>query len=208
MESIYSGISDVVNLWAVCRGGTRALGPGNRYVLWTQGCLHRCPGCVSPESRPFVPRLILSVDEIARDIISRKDIDGVTVSGGEAFLQSEALTALFSAVKRERPDLSVLIFTGYTLEELTGEDDKALLSLTDVLIDGPFVESLRTSDGLRGSSNQRVIFLTPRLLPHKEELLSGEQLRETIPLGNGTITIGIPEKKAQSDHFTHNTKRV
>ena len=141
MESIYSGISDVVNLWAVCRGGTRALGPGNRYVLWTQGCLHRCPGCVSPESRPFVPRLILSVDEIARDIISREDIDGVTVSGGEAFLQSEALTALFSAVKRERPDLSVIIFTGYTLEELTGEDDKALLSLTDVLIAGPLTGS-------------------------------------------------------------------
>ena len=207
MKSVYSGISDVLNLWAVCRGGTRALGPGNRYVLWTQGCFHRCPGCISPESRPFIPRLVFSVDDLARDIISREDIDGVTVSGGEAFLQSEALSALFSAVKRERPDLDTIIFTGYTLEELSGEDDEALLSLTDVLVDGPFVESLSTGSGLRGSSNQRVIFLTDRLLPHREELLSGEQVRETLPLGNGTITIGIPEKKAQSDQFTVNTKQ-
>ncbi len=208
MKSIYSSNSDILNLWAVCRGGTRALGPGNRYVLWTQGCYHRCPGCISPESRPFIPRLMLSVDEIARDIIRREDIDGVTVSGGEAFLQAEALSALFSTIGSERPDLNKIIFTGYTLEELSGEDDKALLSLTDVLIDGPFVQSLSTEKGLRGSSNQRVIFLTDRLLPHREELLSGEQVRETILLGNGTITIGIPEKKAQSDHFRVNTKRV
>lgn len=87
--------------------------------------------------------------------------DGITLSGGEPFCQAGECAALARAA-RER-GLNVWTYTGYAYEDLTaaGQPDwEALLDATDVLVDGPFIEALKSYEALyRGSSNQRLIDL-------------------------------------------------
>ena len=91
--------------------------------------------------------------------------EGLTVSGGEPFLQAEALARLIDRL-RKRKEIGVILYTGYTLEELRGqqapEGSGALLERIDLLIDGPYIANLNDGGALRGSSNQRVIPLTER----------------------------------------------
>ena len=79
---------------------TRVLGPGLRAVVWVQGCPLRCKGCISPawtESR--VARLV-SPQELAAEVISNNPtIEGITISGGEPFLQPLGLAAFLSYSK-------------------------------------------------------------------------------------------------------------
>lgn len=66
-------------------------------------------------------------------------------------------------VKEALPDTKIYIWTGSTYEELKNKEDNLLqdiLNHTDVLIDGPFIESERDITlFMRGSSNQRVLYL-------------------------------------------------
>ena len=113
------------------------LGPGNRFVIWTQGCRRRCPGCMSPDSRPMDGGRPVSEEALAGTVL-RHAFDGVTVSGGEPFLQSAALTKLIRLIRAER-DAGVILYTGYTYEELKAfrdPDADALLGEIDLLIDG------------------------------------------------------------------------
>lgn len=134
-------------------------GPGLRFVVFTQGCPHHCPGCHNPETHD--PCGGKTVD--TRDILARFDenplLSGITFSGGEPFMQPYPLTVLAKAVKSRGK--SVLIYTGYTLERLSehkSAEVRELLSLADTLIDGPYVEALRDLDlTFRGSANQRVL---------------------------------------------------
>ena len=146
---------------------TRALGPGLRSAIWVQGCALHCPGCIVPEWQEKVNNLLLTVDQVADWIYSTPSISGLTISGGEPTLQAEALCELIMRVKKRR-DLDVICFTGYPLEYLMGQMAahpaiSQLLDLLDVLIDGPYIQKLDDNKGLRGSSNQRIHHLTPRL---------------------------------------------
>ena len=76
---------EILNLLDIERHGTRALGPGLRYAIWTQGCPFNCPGCVTPEGRPIVAAKIIDTTTLANDIIGNKNISGVTISGGEPY---------------------------------------------------------------------------------------------------------------------------
>ena len=184
----------VINLLDVCRMGSRALGPGLRYVIWTQGCPFSCPGCISPEGHSVGGGHVVSIQELADDIVANKTIGGLTVSGGEPFLQSEALLQLLRLLKARRPDLNVIIFTGFTIEQLNWPDAQQILRLTDVLIDGPYVDEQNDGKGLRGSSNQQVHCLTPRLAIHLDEMLHGPRSVE-MHVGDTQIkNIGIPIK--------------
>ena len=182
----------LLNLWDVCRKGSRALGPGLRYVVWTQGCLKRCPDCTSPESQQITPRMIMDASDLAADIISNPQITGITISGGEPFLQAAPLAQLLAMIKKQRPELDVIVFTGYQKEELAWEDAKALLYHTDVLVDGPYDKSKQSSRGLRGSHNQNIIFLTNRLHDYREELENGPRKQEVYIEKDRIVTIGIP----------------
>lgn len=135
---------------------------------------------------------MLSPSDLAFDIISRREIEGITISGGEPFLQAGPLSEMLSIVRASRPDIDVIVFSGYPVEVLTWEDARRLLENTDVLIDGPFEMDKRTDKGLRGSANQRIHFLTDRLIKHERELESGPRILETFIKGNELITIGIP----------------
>ncbi len=141
-----------------------ANGPGERFVLWVQGCPLACPGCWNPDTWDFERRDLRSVDDLAACIIATEGIEGVTFTGGEPFAQARALTLLAERVRAA--GLSVFVFTGYDLAELTRPDHLALLAVADVVVAGRYVEAERAT-GLvwRGSSNQRVHFLSARYDP-------------------------------------------
>lgn len=168
---------------------SRANGPGERFVLWVQGCPLACPGCWNPDTWGFSPRELHSTDALLALITATPGIDGVTFTGGEPFAQAPALAVLAREVQALR--LSVFVFTGYTMTELQMEGATALLAQTDVLVSGRYVERLR-ANGLpwRGSSNQRVWFISDRYSP--EDLT--EVVTEEIwldPMGGGVMT-GFP----------------
>jgi anaerobic ribonucleoside-triphosphate reductase activating protein len=177
---------------AAIAGYTKALGPGTRAVIWVQGCPLHCRGCLAPDWIPYVPATLLSPEQI----LARLDLEGIsglTFSGGEPISQAGGLAAL-ARLARQRKDLDLICFTGYRYERLLKDPPNAgvaeLLAEVDVLIDGPFVQSLHDSMGLRGSSNQRVIHLTPRL---KDYDLETTPRKIELSVADGELAfIGIP----------------
>ena len=98
---------------------SNVLGPGKRYIIWTQGCFRRCFRCASPELQPIDQGSTINIEVLAQQIINSYDIDGITISGGEPFLQAKELGTLLSKVLRVRPELNVILFTGYKFEDLS-----------------------------------------------------------------------------------------
>ena len=136
-------------------------GPGLRFVVFTQGCPHACPGCHNPETHDINGGEEKAVEEIIAEMRKNPLTDGLTLSGGEPFLQAAACVELTRAAKAG--GLNVWVYSGWTLGELlekakTDEDVAALINLIDVLVDGRFDETKRSLDlRFRGSSNQRLI---------------------------------------------------
>ncbi len=136
-------------------------GPGRRSVAQTAGCLTRCDGCFVPETHPINGGVEMKISEIVELLLAPEGAprDGVTILGGEPFLQPSGLLALLQILKQR--DQHVTLYTGYTLEQLNARPETAIariLPLTDILIDGPFVKELSDNAGeWRGSTNQRVI---------------------------------------------------
>jgi anaerobic ribonucleoside-triphosphate reductase activating protein len=144
---------------------TEAEGPGKRFAVWFQGCPLRCSGCCNPEFLPFSGGETRTVSEVASAMLQARDaqgIEGITLLGGEPFAHAAGAAAL-AGIAREY-GLSVMVFTGYTLEELQSKPDAAeLLAATDILVDGPYLRD--QPDSVRrwiGSTNQRIHFLTDR----------------------------------------------
>ncbi|MDQ7783481.1 MAG: 4Fe-4S single cluster domain-containing protein [Desulfomonilaceae bacterium] len=149
---------------------SRANGPGVRSVIWLQGCTLACPGCFNPKSHSHEPRFLVPVETIIERITAIRDtVEGVTISGGEPFQQSRALLRLLAGL-RGRTSLSVILFTGYSMQEaLSVHHGDEIIKTVDVLIAGRFVRELRTAAGLRGSSNQVVHMETDRYRVHDIE---------------------------------------
>ncbi|MDE6121013.1 MAG: radical SAM protein [Muribaculaceae bacterium] len=183
-----------LKIFDICRRGTHVLGPGNRYVIWVQGCDRRCPGCITPESHSFDNATEIHIDDLAADIILAAHIDGITISGGEPFLQSQALCALLQKVRRSRPELSVIIYTGNEyLDLLKDTDSKKLIDCADVIIDGRYIESLNDNKGIRGSSNQKIILVTPRLKDYAHAMENSERRIMRVIEPDGKVTsVGVP----------------
>jgi anaerobic ribonucleoside-triphosphate reductase activating protein len=142
-------------------------GPGYRAVVWVQGCKRACSGCFNPESWSFETSKLIAIEELANQILSNPQNQGVTFSGGEPFWQAPALTQLAKRLKSA--GLNIMSFTGFTLNELLSEDapigSKELIEQLDILVDGPYVESLaiNSPDSLVSSRNQRVHVFNPGL---------------------------------------------
>ena len=184
-----------LNIAAWCKNGTEVLGPGKRLAIWTQGCMKRCPGCISPEFRELTQAQIVDGKAMATYAIRHPEFSGITISGGEPFLQASALAKLISTIKSERENFSSIIFTGFLIEELIWDEATELLQLTDLLIDGPFVQEMFTTEGLRGSQNQRFHFLTDKLKPYFQEITLGKRNREIQCDEKSLFPIGIPLKE-------------
>ena len=157
-----------------------ANGPGERVVVWVQGCSLACSGCWNSETHPFVKDKDILISELA-DWILNQNVEGVTFSGGEPFQQAPALELLISFIKERRPELSIGSFTGYTLQELRdgkfnwwhpelrtmipgdAKLSNAILKQMDFIIAGRYNQLQRCDDKpLCGSRNQEVHFLSSR----------------------------------------------
>ena len=118
-------------------------GKGIRYVIFTQGCPHHCPGCHNPQTHDFEGGYLVDTDGLLEEM--RQD------------------PLLKGARKIHESGLDVTVYTGYTYEQLLEQhnpDTDALLQQADVLIDGRYEQDKRDLTlRFRGSSNQRVIDL-------------------------------------------------
>ena len=168
------------------------LGPGRRFAVWVQGCDRRCPGCTAPDAWDMQAGDPISVSALATEI-ALSDAEGLTISGGEPFLQAEPLARMIAAVRRRR-DMGVIVYTGFTLEELRGRPDaQALLAQTDLLIDGPYIHEKDDGLSLRGSSNQRVIPITRRYLNQLDRYGQPSRPVEVFRHGDVMHSVGVAD---------------
>ncbi len=133
-------------------------GPGIRTAYFAQGCPHRCEGCQNPETWEFGVGTPMDTETLAEIARSNPLCRGVTFSGGEPFAQAEGFCELAEILRAEGYEIAS--YSGYTFEQLMQGTaaQRKLLSLLDVLVDGPFVLAERSLDLIfRGSGNQRVI---------------------------------------------------
>ncbi|WP_317855439.1 anaerobic ribonucleoside-triphosphate reductase activating protein [Chakrabartyella piscis] len=131
-------------------------GMGIRLTVFTQGCTHHCKNCHNPQTHDPNGGYLKDTDTIVEMLAENPLLDGVTLSGGEPFLQVDACTEL--AKQAHGLGLNVWAYTGFVWEDLLGTEKETLLKEVDVLVDGLFVESLKSLDLLFcGSSNQRLI---------------------------------------------------
>lgn len=149
---------DTIRLAGIKKDSTTD-GPGVRYTIFVQGCERGCPGCHNKHTWDKYAGYEMPLLHIFRDleIAAEYGISGLTVSGGEPFLQEDKCYTI--ARKAHELGLSVWVYTGYTYEELYLEAYKhRLLQEVDMLIDGRYVEELKPTQPYVGSSNQRLIF--------------------------------------------------
>ena len=136
-------------------------GPGIRFTVFAQGCFHRCKGCHNPQTHDPTGGYDITVGELLEMIDANPLLDGITLSGGEPFLQAGVLAG-FAAECRNR-GLSVMTYTGYLYEDILKSENTdwhELLRQIDILVDGPFIRERATPERpFCGSSNQRVLEL-------------------------------------------------
>ncbi len=136
-------------------------GTGIRFVIFTQGCCHHCEGCHNPHTHDISGGYIADIDDLVSQVRKNPLIDGVTISGGEPFIQAKAVNCLVKRLKEF--NYNIWVYSGYTLEELMkisekDEDVNDLLFSIDTLIDGKFEkDKVDYTLKFRGSSNQRII---------------------------------------------------
>ena len=168
-----------------------ANGPGVRVSLFVSGCTHRCPGCFNEEAQDFAYGLPFTRAEEDRivEALSPAHIKGLSLLGGEPFEpdNQRALLPLLRRVKEKYPSKEVWCYSGYTLEELRQnsrarcEATDEMLSLIDVLVDGPFVEAQKDLNlRFRGSANQRILNVPASLKALSPVLWDGELTVQSI----------------------------
>lgn len=147
-------------------------GPGLRFTVFAQGCPHHCPGCHNPSTHDPKGGYEEDTQAIIAKMLKNPLLSGVTLSGGEPFMQSTACLEIAKAA--HEANLNVWAYTGYTWENLMQENDPdrlALLREVDVLVDGPYIAEKRSLElDFCGSSNQRLIDV-------QQSLLHGEVIR-------------------------------
>lgn len=169
-------------------------GPGSRMVVFFQGCRRGCPGCFNPGTHSFDTEKLFTPEEIFEKYHTG-NIEGLTVSGGEPFLQVEGLCKLLR-LAQETYGLSTVVYTGFTYRDLTADPALgACFGSIDVLIDGRYEESVKETSLLaRGSVNQDFHFLSKRYkkedfyMPGKVEVIIGKDGR-IIATGFGKVDL-------------------
>lgn len=159
-------------------------GPGLRMVIWAQGCIHDCYKCHNPQTHKLDGGIIVDTDYIIKEIKELKLHRGITLSGGEPFLQPQALSLIAKSTQLE--NLDVWCYTGFKFEWLINKENpmyiynKILLKYIDILVDGKF-EYEKKNIGLkfRGSSNQRIIDVKSSL-EEKQIILKDKYMDENL----------------------------
>ena len=148
-----------------------ANGLGCRTVLFVSGCRNACKGCFQPQTWAFDygNEFDEKVQKEILDSLAPAYVQGLTLLGGEPFEEENQkdLLPFVRKVKERYPKKNIWAFTGYIYDKdlIPGgrkytEDTDELLSLIDILVDGPFKEEEKDITlKFRGSRNQRVIDL-------------------------------------------------
>ena len=176
---------------------TSVLGPYLRSALWVHGCCFSCEGCLAKEMNagPFKE---ITAEELRDVFLNVVDAEGITISGGEPFLQAEELATMLDEIKVKR-NYGVIIYTGFLKEELEKNNDNGVLRLlkhADILIDGHYIQELDDGKPYRGSSNQRIHLLTDRYESVFEDYYNGTNKRniEIDVAKDNVYMVGVPSK--------------
>ncbi len=175
---------------------TRVLGIGLRYALWVQGCPFHCQDCMTPDALSSEGGELLSIADLATEIIAVPEISGITISGGEPFAQAAALAQLLTQVRQQR-DLGVIVYSGYQLHQLQRQAKHHtafadLLAHIDLLVDGLYVAELNDGLSLRGSANQQAWALTARYQTEVFQYGDTQRAVEVHLLSDAALLAGIP----------------
>lgn len=161
-------------------------GPGLRMVIWTQGCIHHCYKCHNPQTHKLDGGIIVNTDYIIKEMKKLKLHKGITLSGGEPFLQPRALSIVAQEAKKN--NLDVWCYTGFLFEELINKsnpmyiDNIQLLRYVDILVDGKFIyEKRKIGLKFRGSYNQRIIDVKKSFQNH-DVILKYEYMENELEL--------------------------
>ena len=138
-------------------------GEGCRVTLWVAGCSHHCKGCHNPESWSFGGgyQYDASTKKKMLDIIKLPYIKGLTLSGGDP-LENINIVELIDLCKEvHKLGKDIWLYTGYRWKDIdTNKEKLSLINEVDVLVDGPYIESLRdttNNNKFRGSTNQHIV---------------------------------------------------
>ena len=179
---------------------TEVLGPGVRAVVWFQGCSLRCPGCMAQSMNDDPAHEAWSPSALAERVCQLDEIEGVTLSGGDPFDQPPEILCAFTEEIRRNSNLTIMAFTGRTLEQLRRQLPlslrERLFATIDILVDGPYVDELNDGSLWRGSSNQQIHFLTPRYA-HLRPLVESSRARGlevSVRNGRELEITGIPPR--------------
>ena len=177
-----------INIHSVIKN-SRVNGPGERFVIWTQGCRKGCKNCYNPETWSHYKNNLITIEEIIEEI-KNSSATGVTISGGDPFEQPEELFYLLTKIKQLSLSDGVIVFSGYTIEEIrVREELRKSLDYIDVLIDGLYIDEKRISSGLAGSSNQEFHFLSDKI--SRDNILIDQEVE--IHFSSGLIQLtGFP----------------
>ena len=164
-------------------------GPGNRFVLWTQGCSKGCSECFNPETWSTNIYKELSPTQIF-ELIKDFEVDGVTISGGDPLEQEDELLELLMLLSTMRLRKGVILFSGFTRAEISSNFIREqCLKYIDVLIDGRYEKNLKVDFSLRGSSNQEFYFFSDKI---SSDELSFDQEIEISSLEGDIMMTGFP----------------
>ena len=185
---------------------TNSLGPNKRFALWVQGCNRKCKNCMSPDSQPINGGTLFQTKQIVGEIrlaIKNDNIEGITISGGEPFMQADAIVEILKEVKKTN-DLGVIMYTGMVFDELKNMQEESvqeLLEQCDLLVDGEYIDELNDDKSLRGSSNQNVIVLTDRYKNVIDKFYGLDKRQIEIPVNSANRKmIGIPSRAFWSNY--------
>ena len=174
---------------------TTLLGPFKRFVIWVHGCCFDCKGCLAHNTKHGTYKQ-MTVEELGEIILQQKNIEGLTISGGEPFLQANALRKLIDYL-RARKDLGVIIYSGFKRNQLEQKPEyQALLMVTDILIDGPYIEELDIGQPYIGSSNQKIHQLSERYINDASYYSQKGRRAEIKIFSDQVVLVGVPSKEA------------
>lgn len=172
------------------------LGPGKRVGIWTCGCSQACPGCSNPELWTPRTEYEISLSQLTALLslsFRDKEVDGFVITGGDPFYQADELDMLLDCLQEWTSD--ILVYTGFTYEELLAQKSMVVnrcLSKIGVLIDGRYIEEKNTNVPLRGSSNQKVLYLQSHLQEKYETYMAQQKNPiQNFPVRDGVISVGI-----------------
>ena len=177
------------------------LGPGKRIAIWVAGCGRKCEGCANPELWEAGADKEIGLQDFSRAIDAltesvNGEVDGFTISGGEPFDQPEELLELVNHLCTISDD--ILIFTGYTKEELQAEQTAScILEKVAVLVDGPYIQEQNAGEILRGSRNQVITYRDAQVREKYEayqKAYEGQHPVENFRVRDGVVSVGIHKK--------------